>query len=86
MVEITLILQLILPVIGGLLTLLVLLIGWIGNRIQTRLDGIGVSIDEKLGHIYVTLNTIEKDLRGELSGLDRRLTRLETECTIKKHE
>lgn len=53
--------------ISGLLALLCVLIGWIGNRIHRRLD-----------EISQTLVKIERDLRSELAGLDRRVTRLET--------
>jgi hypothetical protein len=53
--------------IGGLLSCLVIVIGWIGLRIHARLDSISVS-----------LSAIEKDLREDLTSLDRRLTVLET--------
>ena len=56
--------------IGGLIGLLTLVIGWIGSRIHTRLDDISKS-----------LSSIEKDLRKDLSSLDRRLIAIET-----KHE
>lgn len=57
--------------ISALLALLCALIGWIGNRIHTRLD-----------EISQTLVKIERDLRTELAGLDRRVTRLETKSEI----
>jgi hypothetical protein len=61
--------NLILPVISGLMATLILIIGWIGNRIHTRLD-----------EISKTLGTIERDLREDLADLDRRLTILEATC------
>jgi hypothetical protein len=61
--------NMILPVISGLMATLILIIGWIGNRIHTRLD-----------EISKTLGTIERDLREDLSDLDRRLTILEATC------
>ena len=55
-----------LQIIGAVLTLLTVLLGWIGVRIHDRLDDIGKS-----------LSSIEKDLRDDLSNLDRRVTRVE---------
>ena len=54
------------PIIVGLCATIAALIGWIGSRINVRLEKIGD-----------TLAAIERDLRGELYGLDRRITRLE---------
>ena len=56
-----------LPITGGLLTMLTILIGWIGNRIHNRLE-----------EINGTLTGIERDLRGDLTNLDRRITATET--------
>lgn len=53
-------------VIGGLMGVLVIVIGYIGARIHSRLDSISLS-----------LSAIEKDLRHDLSTLDRRLTHME---------
>lgn len=52
--------------VGGLLALLILVLGWIGMRIHARLD-----------EINQTLGSIERDLRGELTTLDRRITKVE---------
>jgi hypothetical protein len=60
-----------LEVIGSLLGLLVLVIGWIGARIHGRLDSISTS-----------LSAIEKDLRADLSHLDRRMAVVETKCGV----
>jgi hypothetical protein len=57
--------------IGGLIGLLTIVIGWIGTRIHTRLDDISKS-----------LSGIEKDLRGDLSNLDRRVVAIETRHEI----
>ena len=51
---------------GGLLAILILVLGWIGTRIHARLD-----------EINKTLGSIERDLRGELTNLDRRVTKVE---------
>ena len=56
----------IISIIVGLCATIAALIGWIGSRINVRLEKIGD-----------TLAAIERDLRGELYGLDRRVTRLE---------
>jgi len=65
------VLQLLLPIIGGLLGLLIIIIGWIGNKIHDRLD-----------QINITLCGIERDLRCDLACLDRRITIIETHCQL----
>jgi len=59
--------KILLGAIGSLLGLLVVVVGWIGARIHNRLDSISGS-----------LSKIERDLRGDLAQLDRRITRTET--------
>ena len=66
---------------GGLFSMLVLVLGWIGGRLHNRLDELAIMLDEKLTNFGGTLSTIEKDLRGELTNLDRRTTILETNRT-----
>ena len=65
------ILQLLLQVIGGLIALLVVVIGWIGKRIHERLDAINI-----------TLGKIDRDLGEKVTDLNLRLTRVETSCAI----
>lgn len=55
-----------LQVIGALLGCLVVVVGWIGARIHARLDSISGS-----------LAAIERDMREDLTSLDRRVTRCE---------
>lgn len=55
-----------LSIISFLLLILVTVFGWIGSRVHNRLDDISKS-----------LGAIERDLRGELSNVDRRVSRLE---------
>ena len=64
---------------GGLFGLLMAVLAWIGNRVHTRLDVLNTMLDEKLSSVSITLTVIERDLRHELSDLDRRTTRIETE-------
>jgi hypothetical protein len=63
-----------LPIISGLMATLILIIGWIGNRLHTRLDDINK-----------TLGKIEHDLRQDLSSLDRRVTMIEANCRYRGH-
>lgn len=65
------VLQLLLQVIGSLIALLVLVIGWIGKRIHDRLDAIND-----------TLGKIDKDLGEKVTDLDIRLTKVETVCVV----
>jgi hypothetical protein len=60
-------LSVLMGMIGGLVGLLTVVLGWIGTRIHGRLDDISKS-----------LSGIEKDLRKDLSSLDRRLVAVET--------
>jgi hypothetical protein len=61
----------ILPISGGLVLMLMGIIGWIGNK-----------IDVKLEHITGTLSGLERDMRGELTMLDRRQTVTETKVNL----
>lgn len=59
------------------MSLLLWLLKWIGVRIHSKLDDLTSKIDDGLKEMNITLSSIEKDLRGELVKLDRRLTRME---------
>lgn len=58
------------PIVGGLMSVLIIVIGWMGNKLH-----------ERLGEINETLATIDRDLRHELSRLDNRLTVVETKIS-----
>ena len=62
---------------GAMFLLLTGLLAWIGGRVHTRLDELTVMLDTKLGAVSASLSGIEKDLRNELTGLDRRVSRIE---------
>jgi len=68
-------LSVLMSVIGGLVVILTAVIGWIGSRIHSRLDSIASS-----------LTSIEKDLRGDLTNLDRRLVAIETKQSIEEKD
>jgi hypothetical protein len=53
-------------IISSLMSVLILLIGWIGHRIHKKLD-----------EMAIALRSIEKDLRNDLTSLDRRVSFLE---------
>jgi hypothetical protein len=61
----------------GSLSLLIVILGWIGLRVHAKLDDLTEKMDSGLKDMNKTLSGIEKDLRGELSELDRRITRME---------
>lgn len=58
------------PVIGGLISVLIMIIGWSANQINTRLTDINN-----------TLNSIERDLRKELHAIDSRLSVVESKVS-----
>ena len=62
--------EILMPIIGGLMSVLIIVIGWMGNKLH-----------ERLGEINETLATIDRDLRHELSRLDNRLTVVETKIS-----
>jgi len=74
---------------GAIISLLI----WIGQRIQKKVDEIPDQVAEKVDKIHAELigkvdaiqktqSELERDLRAEYTGLDRRLTKLETRCEI----
>jgi hypothetical protein len=61
-------------IIGGLLSTLVMIIGWGVSQMQKKVDSITIQLER----MNSTLIGIERDLRGELAGLDRRVSQLQT--------
>jgi membrane protein implicated in regulation of membrane protease activity len=57
--------------VATLFALLVTVLGWIGNKIYTKLD-----------EVNETMRQIEKDLGIRLHDIDRRLTKIETVSSI----
>lgn len=81
---INLLLFMVLATGGTLIGLLV----WVGQRLQSKVDELPGVIERKLDDLHRqvmadtrslgdTLAKIERDLRGELTYLDRRVTRIE---------
>ncbi len=57
-----------LGLVATFFTLLIVMLGWIGNRINAKLDEVAIS-----------MHNIETDLHGRISDLDRRVTVNETD-------
>lgn len=57
--------------------MLVIVLGWIGSRVHAKLDDLYSVLDVKLGEVTNKLGGIERDLRSELTGLDRRVSKIE---------
>ena len=64
-------------VIGGG-TLFLALMKWIAKQLLGKLEKIEQAIDRT----NTTLALIEKDMRNDLAGLDRRVTTIESHCSI----
>lgn len=64
--------------VGALLAVLAAVLGWVGTQINDRLSNLA----DEMKLTNQTLTKIERDLRGELSRLDRRVTRVEARCDI----
>ena len=60
-----------LSLVATLFGLLVLMLGWMGNKSYTN-----------LGEMAHTMHNIESDLHGRISQLDRRVTRVEVKCNV----
>ena len=63
--------------VGVFFFLLVAVLAWIGSRVHSKLDNLYQVLDDKLGEVNSKLGGIEKDLRNELTGLDRRISKIE---------
>lgn len=61
------IMQILLGLVATLFGLLVLILGWMGNKVYQKLD-----------EMANTMRSIEDDLRDELLNLDRRVAVVET--------
>jgi len=68
----------IIPLFFTVFGVLIAVLGWIGARVHSKLDELTRTIDMKLTAVDNKLGGIERDLRQELSHLDRRVTRVET--------
>ncbi|MDE2440168.1 MAG: hypothetical protein KGP14_04015 [Betaproteobacteria bacterium] len=67
----TLLLTLAASLVATLFGLLIAILGWLGNKIYTKLD-------EMSG----TMHKIAGDLHDRINGLDRRVTVVETKCNV----
>ena len=67
--------ELLLTMIGGLITILLALVAFIGSRVHSKLD----QIPEQLNRLNTTLHKIEIELRKDLSNHDGRIRVLESE-------
>ena len=70
----------------ALLTVLLTLLAWIGNRIHTKIDFLTERLEEKLDDVNRTLGSIERDLRNDLIEHDKRITVLETVNGIERRK
>jgi hypothetical protein len=59
--------SILMPVIGGLISVLIMIIGWSANQLNSRLTDINE-----------TLISIERDIRKELSAIESRLSVVES--------
>jgi hypothetical protein len=62
-----LIMNILLSLVATLFFLLVMILGWLGNKIYS-----------KLSEMVISMRSIEADLHGKISNLDRRVTVVET--------
>ena len=63
--------MILLSLVATLFGLLILILGWLGNKVY-----------QKLSEIVKTTHTIESDLHGRISQLDRRVIVVETKVGI----
>lgn len=60
-----------LGLVATMFGLLTLVIGWIGNKMYQKLD-----------EMSALMRNIEADLHGQISDLDRRVTKVEMRCEL----
>jgi predicted PurR-regulated permease PerM len=63
-----------LSIVATFFALLVALLGWLGNKFYTKLDEISKNLVEMAGELHERIN-----------GLDRRVTRVETQFEDSRH-
>lgn len=68
--------------ISALLAVLVTVLGWVGSQIKSELK----ALSQEMKQTNATLTSIERDLRGELSRLDRRVMQVEAKCRVTHRE
>lgn len=68
--------------ISALLAVLVTVLGWVGSQIKSELK----ALSQEMKQTNATLTSIERDLRGELSRLDRRVMQVEAKCQVQHGE
>lgn len=68
----------IVAVLSAVFAMLLGALSWIGSQITRRLDTLTTAV----GVTNSTLSNIERDLRGELARLDRRVSVIEARCAI----
>lgn len=67
--------NLLLSLVSTMFGLLVLVLGWMGNKVY-----------ERLGDMAKSMRNIEADLHGRIGDLDRRMVRVEAKCQINHGE
>lgn len=65
-------------IIGALFGLLVLVVGWVGSQISTRLE----TLAQEIGKVTIELGRIDRDLRDDLREMDARVARVEATCNM----
>ena len=73
--------------ISALVAAIVGLLAWVGTQLKQELRDLKNDIRrelagmaEQMGATNAALTSIERDLRGQLAGLDRRVVQVETRC------
>lgn len=69
--------DLIIALSAGLFSILIVVIGWIGSRVHTKLDYLTMIVAQKFDELNKTLVDIERDLRDDLHDIDKRVLKLE---------
>lgn len=74
--------------ISALVAAIVGILAWVGTQLKQELRDLKNDIRrelagmaEQMGATNAALTSIERDLRGQLAGLDRRVVQVEARCT-----
>lgn len=70
----TLLVSVALGIIAGLFGMIMAVLGWLGNRIYSKLDEVAKSITA----MYERVGEVKDELHDRITGIDKRVTRIET--------
>jgi predicted PurR-regulated permease PerM len=63
---------------AGAFTILIAVLGWLGNKIYSKLDDVTSSMNNMKDDLTTSIGGIKDELHDRITGIDKRVTRVET--------